>query len=416
MRQAGALLTSVILAKSLLTPSDIGTYEQLFFVQYAVSFFWITGLIQGLLTFYPRLAPERQASFVITAYLVLLGLSLAVTAGLFLWSRPLLDFLTGKPDLQFFHLFLLHLVLNLPTFLLEYTFLLQDRGREILWFGILSFGGALLVFGVPALAGWGLGPGFAGLIVLGAVKHIWLLREVLRGPWRPEGQAALMRQWLLLAAPLVAYAFLGGLIQTFSGWLVNWHYAGDETQFALFRYGAREFPVILALSEALNAALIPLAAQKGVQALPEIRHKTLRLMHMLFPVTILLMATSAWWFPLVFSEAFRGSIPVLNAFFLLAISRLVYPRAILIGLKDNQAVLIISLLEFLILAVSAYLLLPILGIRGVALATALAFWSEKALQLIRLKQRFGIAPDAYIPMRWWGFYSALMLAVFILMA
>ncbi len=413
MRQAGALLTSIILAKSLLPASEIGVYEQLFFVQYAVSFFWITGLIQGLLAFYPRLEESQRRSFLLTAYFVFLGLSAVVAGILFAGSRPILQVLTGKAELAYFSLFLAHLLLNLPTFLLEYTFLLQGRGREIWLFGLVSFGGAVLVVGIPALAGWGLGACMAGLVGLGVVKHTWLLLEVLRHkPRAPKAPKTLAMQWLLLSLPLVAYAFLGGLIQTFSGWAVNWYYAGDEVQFALFRYGAREFPVILAFSEALNAALIPLIAQQGRQALPEIRLKTLRLMHGLFPLTIVLLLSSRWWFTLVFSEDFRESIPVLNAFFLIAVSRLVFPRAILIGLQDNRAILGISVLELAILAAAAFWLLPIQGIQGVALATALAFWSEKALQMARLQWRFGISPDAYIPVFWWVVYSLALLAAY----
>ena len=413
MRQAAALLTSVVLAKSTLPAEQIGVYEQLFFVQYAISFFWVSGLIQALLSLYPGLETQQQGPLIGTAYTFLAALSILLSLFLYFGSGPVLSFLVGKTYLPFFPVFVLQLLLHLPTFLLEYLLLLQERGREIIWFGVFSFGGALLAIGVPVFAGFGLEGAFRCLVALGIAKHLWLLYEVgqVYQPYRAS--KSLLVPWLSLAVPLVAYAFLGGLIQAYGGWAVNHYFDGEEVPFAQFRFGAREFPLLLALSEALNAALIPLVASQGTGSFAEIRQKTLRLLHRVFPITILLLASSGWWFPLLFSKAFEGSIPVLNAFFFLAVTRLVFPRAILIGLRDNQALLLFSLLEFLVLAAGAALLLPRWGIQGVALATVLAFWVEKGLQVFRLKYRFGIPPSAYIPLRWWAGYSALLLLAYL---
>lgn len=412
MRQAAALLTSVVLAKSVLPVEEIGSYEQLFFVQYAVSFFWVSGLLQAFLSLYPPMEPWQKGPFIWTAYLVLALLSIFLFTTMYFGSKPLLQFLVGKPNLPFYTVFLLQLLLHLPTFLLEYLLLLQERGHAVLWFGAFSFGCAFIAIGGPVLGGWGLDVAFRYLVILGMVKHLWLLYEVARVGRPGRLSISLLQPWLSLAAPLIAYAFIGGLIQAYGGWAINRFYAGDGAQFALFRFGAREFPLLIALSEALNAALIPLVALRGKDTFQQIRQKTLRLMHLVFPVTIVLLATSRYWFPLAFSKTFDGSIPVLNAFFLLAISRLVFPRAILIGLRDNRAVLFFSILEFAVLVIATTLLLPKWGITGVALATVIAFWAEKGLQIARLKYRFGISPDTYMPLRWWAGYSALLLLAY----
>jgi len=348
----------------------------------------------------------------VTAYLVMLAISVLLTVLMYGGSKPLLYFLAGQGRLPYYTLFLFQQLLHLPTFLLEYLLLLQGRAQAITWFGALSFGGALLAIGIPILFGWGLEGIFLGFTLLGFAKHSWLLYEIsqLGGTWKAGWP--LVGPWLALAVPLIAYAFLGGLIQAYGGWSVNRYYAGDSAQFALFRYGAREFPLIIALSEALNAALVPIVAGRGEASFSEIRHKTLRLMHLVFPVSILLLASSQYWFTWIFSAGFKGSVPVLNAFFLLAISRVVFPRAILIGLKDNRAVLAFSILEFALLAIATVYLLPARGIQGVAIAIVIAFWVEKALQIARLKYRFGIDPGSYIPMAWWIGYSVLMLAVY----
>ncbi len=88
MRQAGALLVSVLLAQSALTPSEIGIYEQWMFVQYALSFFWVSGLVQGFLTHYHRVDPEKRADFAFSAYGTFWGATGVLVALLCFFGTP----------------------------------------------------------------------------------------------------------------------------------------------------------------------------------------------------------------------------------------------------------------------------------------------------------------------------------------
>ena len=121
-----------------------------------------------------------------------------------------------------------------------------------------------------------------------------------------------------------------------------------------------------------------------------------------------------YWFTWVFSAAFADSIPVFNAFLLILISRMLFPRTILIGLDANQAVFYFSLVELLLNVVLGFWLVVPFGLLGVAWATVIAYTADKLLLCLYLYYRFGIAPAAYTPVGWWGSYTLLLVIGYVL--
>lgn len=405
MRQGGILLGSVLLAKSPLSLLDIGHYEQYLYIQYACTFFWITGFIQAILSFYPTLDSDRQLVFLRTAYLVLMGLASITAVGL----AVIMQF-NERPTLPWLNLFVWTVGLNTPTYLIEYILLLRDRARPLVWYSILAACGTVGVVAVPICLGLGVYGILVGWIGLGVLKQVWLLLLLFGRNTSIYFSNTLLRPWFLLALPLIAYTLLGGLIPTLTGGMVHWFYNGDQEPFAVFRYGAREFPLTVALSDALSAALIPLLSKGVTEGASEVRNRAARLMHFLFPLSIVLILSSSWWFPKVFSTAFVESIPVFNCFLLIVSSRLIFSKSILIALKDNRAVLAFSIIELVLLVIIGFSALKMAGLPGLAGAVALVFTLEKGMQVARLYFRHGISPNAYLPLRWWFMYSSILVA------
>jgi len=413
LRQGAIILTAVLLAKSSLSTTEIGGYEQLLYINYAITFFWVSGLIQGLLTKYPDADAADRGAYLFNSFLLFFGVSLLFYVLLRVFAGPALQFFTGKPELDYYYIFLLYLLFNLPTYLVENYYLLLNRPHWIFYFGLFSFLGHLLVVLVPVFANWGFVYSFYGLVGLALCKFIWLLRLVQqrgRREWRPD----LLRGWLWLAAPLMGYAFIGGMLQTFDNWLVNYWYDGDEEKFAIFRYGARELPLALALASAFSSAMLPEVRKDLETALRAIRQKSLRLFHLLFPVSVVLLLSSDWLFPVVFNEAFEESIPIFDTFLLILSSRLIFSRTVLVGLQDNRMVLGISFLELLINIGSSLLLIRYLGLPGVAVGSIIAYSAEKALICLYLWRKYAIAVPRYTHLGWWGGYTGALLLIYLL--
>lgn len=278
-------MIAVLLAKSPLSTADIGIYEMLLYIGFTLTTFWVTGLMQGFLALYPQLPEEERPVFLFNAYLLFFFASSIVLA-LLLWGKTgVLLVLTGQDSLPFYELFAVFLWLNVPSYLVENFYLVLRKPRAILYFGLMAFGLQVLAVLVPVFLGFGLLWSFYALLALGVLKFVWLLALVAKRSAFHLNIAVAMR-WVWLSVPLMLYALMGSFNQSFDNWLVNFFYRGDEQAFAVFRYGARELPLALALANAFGSAMLPEVAANLEAALVAIREKSLKLFHLLFPLSI----------------------------------------------------------------------------------------------------------------------------------
>jgi len=412
LRQSGTIVTAVLLTKSSLSLEDIGTYETLLFIGYVLSFWWVSGLVQGLLSRFPHLQPDEQRRLLFSAYVVFLGISVGLFAIAEAFQPQLLMLLTGKSEVPYFGIFMLFTLLNFPTFLLENLLLLQEKPRQILAFGGFSFLGQVTAVIAPVFLGWDFRWSFIGLVIFAAIKHLWLLANVWQhSTWQINW--ALLRDWIVLSTPLILYALLGGFNTAFDNWLVNHHFDGDKEVFAIFRYGAQELPLTLAITGAFGTAMLPEVAKNLPLSLSAIKSKSLRLFHILFPLSIVIVLTDRWLFPLVFNEVFIASVDIFNVYLLILISRLVFSRPILVGLQANKEVLYISLIELAVNIGASLLLVPSYGLVGIAFGTLIAFTLEKILLCAYLYWRFRVPVQAYTDLRWFALYSVMLVSAFL---
>jgi O-antigen/teichoic acid export membrane protein len=186
--------------------------------------------------------------------------------------------------------------------------------------------------------------------------------------------------------------------------------------FAIFRYGAKEFPLVLLMANALSTAMTNEFSVKENQtaALKMLRNKTTRLMHLLFPVTIVFIVFSGWLYPRIFNENFASSAVIFNIYLLLIISRLLFPHSILIGLKKTKIIMYASVADLGVNIILSIAFIYFWGIEGVAFATLIAYAVQKIIWIIYIKRKLGILPNQYIPIFVWVVYSTITLAAFYL--
>ena len=385
----------------------------LLYIGFTLSTFWVTGLMQGFLAHYPQLPEEERPAFLFNAYLLFL-LSSSVVLALMLWGKAgVLLVLTGQPELPFYELFAVFLWLNVPSYLVENFYLVLQKPKAILHFGLFAFGLQVLAVLGPVFLGFGLLWSFYALLLLGFLKYAWLILLLVRwGAFKPDLKMAMY--WASLSVPLILYSLMGSFNQSFDNWLVNFQYGGDEQAFAIFRYGARELPLALALTNAFGSAMLPEVAANLDGALSAIREKSLKLFHLLFPLSILLALTSKWVFPLVFNEDFSASVLIFNIFLLVMVSRLIFSRTILVGLNANRMIFYFSLLELAFNVALSFALAPFFGMAGIAIGTVAAHSLEKVLLCWYLYRKFGIGIGQYTNMRWYLAYSTVLILSFVI--
>ncbi|MEM9849363.1 MAG: hypothetical protein AAF847_15870, partial [Bacteroidota bacterium] len=331
-KQLAVIGIAILLSKSGVDGAVIGNYEMLFFLMFAFTFFWVSGSLQGLLTQYPKLSENTQQQLLFQFFLFFTLMSGVIVLLLFFGQEQLVPVFTKRATLDHYTIFLVFLFFNIPTFLVEHIYLLQERAKGIVAFAAFSFGLQVIAVILPLYLGYDIDVSFLALVILSIIKYGWLL-IVLIPTARISWQLQPLFDTLKIAFPLILYALIGGFAQVFDSWLVNWYYEGAPEQFAIFRYGARELPLALAVAAAFSSSMLPKLVQQPDESITEIYTKSRLLFHLLFPLAIVAALFSEWLFPIILSPAFQESYAVFNVYLLILINRLLFPHTILISLK-----------------------------------------------------------------------------------
>jgi O-antigen/teichoic acid export membrane protein len=170
------------------------------------------------------------------------------------------------------------------------------------------------------------------------------------------------------------------------------------------------------LANGLSNAMLPEFSTRSrmKESLAKIKIKSERLMHFLFPSSMVMMLFTRWLFPRVFNPEYVRSADIFLVYLLLIIPRLVFPQTIVIGRKRTRIALIAAILELsLNIPLSLYLIRDY-GTVGVALATLIVYIIEKMFLMGYVWFKMKIRPSEYIPLKIYAIYSTLIIVLFVL--
>lgn len=411
LRLGALVLTSIVLAKSGLSTEEIGRYEMLMYMGTVMTLFWVIGLLQGIVPVYSRLEEGERRAFIFNQFLVFCALSLGLFGVLFFGKAWVLPLLTGVSHLPHYGVFCLFLLLNLPSFPVEYLYLLREQPRHIVGWGVVIFGLQVLAVWWPLQAGAGLGGSLAALAVLGGVKFVWTLGLVAH-----RGQATvrpdLIWHYLSFSWPLVLAVLVGNIIVLFDNWLVGWYYA-DEAVFALYRYGSRELPLATALATALGTAMIPRLTADLAAGMQELKVRSRRVMHLIFPLTAGLLFFTKPLFVLAFNADLAQAAPIFNIYLLLTASRVLLPNALVVAIGEPGVTFRWGLAELVVKVVLGFLFLHWWGLPGIAWSVVLAYWVEKIGLTWYLYRRHGLRTGEWLDVRLYLGYVLLLAGAYL---
>ncbi|MBI5218167.1 MAG: oligosaccharide flippase family protein [Bacteroidia bacterium] len=407
------LLISILFTKTHLSVKDIGIYEMLLFIAGAVSFFWISGLIQSFLPLYKNKQQGDKAKTpeIFNAFLLITFFSVAAFVFVSGFKTYILKYVNNSQEIPFYNLFAWYILLSNPANLIEYIYLLKNKAELIIQYGIVSFTLQLALVVLPVIMGYGLEWSIYGLIVISVVRLIWLLILI----WKYSGfefSFYFMKRHIKVGYPLILSALLSGSAQYIDDFLVSFFF--DNSKFAIFKYGAKQFPLVVLMANAFSNAMVPVIAAAATisTSLVILKQKSEKLMHILFPVTIVFLISSKWLYPVVFNHHFAESASIFNILLLLIISYMVFPQTILIGMKKTKLILIASFSELIVHIALSLILLHYWEILGIATATVIAYFFEKILLMGFCFFILKIKPAQYIPVKIYTVYSLLSLAAF----
>jgi O-antigen/teichoic acid export membrane protein len=415
LRFGTLLLISIVFTKSHLSAEAIGEYELFLFITALFCSFWINGLIQSFITLYKNnttfQSSEGRSPELFNAFILISFLSVLTILGFLIFKDPLSEAFTNSGTIPYFELILIYIFFSSPSFLIEYIYLLKSRPRLMLIYGLITFSLQFLLVSLPAVFGYDLETALQGLVLISVLRYLWLLLLLIKHS-RLSFSAGFIKEHIYYAYPLILSTLLGSSAIYVDGILVLNYF--DSSTFAIFRYGAKEFPLVLLMANALSTAMIAEFTAKDnlSKTLSSLKKRSAGLMHLLFPVSILFLMFSHWLYPRVFNPDFADSAVIFNIYLLLIISRLVFPHTILIGLKKTNMIMYASFAELVVNVSLSIIFIRYWGLEGIAFATVIAFAVQKIIWMIYNNRILGISPKDYIPIKVLALYSLITLTVF----
>ena len=305
----------------------------------------------------------------------------------------------------------LYLVLFAPSTLVEYWYVITDQAKKLVRYGLVAFTFQILAVGIPVICGLGVKGAIWGMIAAGGFRMGWMIIILVK-----NGDFTLSfpfwKKYLNLGTPIILSVLLSGSAQYVNGFIVSAKF--DPSVFAIFRYGARELPLVALLAHALSNAIIPSITRDGPAAgLKQLRERSSRMASWMFPLTIFLVLSAYFLFPAVYGHNFLESAGVFNLFLLLITSRLLFPQTVLLALQKTRILMTASLLELIVNIGLSLLLVQIWGIRGVALATVIAYYFERAFLMTYTRVVIGIPAGQYMAVRKHFTWTAILLVMYL---
>lgn len=414
-RFGSLFLIGIILVRCYST-TDIGLYETIIFIAGAVSFFWLWGILQTFISLSPETIETKEnrkyknkAYF--NAFILLLIFSMLTVLFLVVFKHSISHFLNDNKELPFFKWLLLYILFSSPANLTEYIYLDLHKPKHIIVYSIISNGIQFAFLALPALLGNPMESTIMFLVLANVLKFIWLIILISKHGYFSI-DIKFIKQNLYLAAPIIGSSILSGSGPYIDGLIITHYY--DSATFAIFRYGAREFPLAVILTNALSNSLIPEFYSSGLEAsVHKLHEQTKKLMHLIFPLTIFFLLTSKWFYIYLFSPDFLMSARIFNIYLLLTIPRFIAPNTILLGLKNTKPIFWVSFIEIITNIAASLILVQFWGVAGVVFGTVISYVVERLLFVIITKQKYNITFKEYIPQKIFFVYSVFTIIAYI---
>ena len=398
---------ALVLAHSGLDITEIGVYEGLAFLGYLLTFAWVNALGTAYLRVRQDSAhPGRWLIFYLLVALIL-GLLVCLAFGYGLRGLSTL-FLNGTP-LKYglpYGCFVLGLAAG---YVVEQEAIADQAGRRLLLYSASSYGLQSALFAVPLLAGYSLFVALWLLALSSIYRLIWVYWRYVRVSDTQPPIASERTRWANSATYLLAYGSAAMLVTIVDAWLVTWGRSEPESALALWRYGARELPLLGGIVAGLTASAMAEHGGSIAKTAEQLRRRSGRLLLPVVGLACALALSARWWWPLAFGDQLYPAHAVFSLLLLIVPTRLVLTQALLVSLDLERVLLGTALVEAVINVAVSLALLPSLGLLGVAIGTVTAYTFERLSYMYQLRRR-GISPQQYVALGPW-FAASLVLAV-----
>lgn len=405
------ILLSIILVKLSFTTFETSYFELFLFIVNILTFFWISGIGNSILTYFPRLEVSQQKGFFQSAFFLLQTLGLI--ASLIFFAFDGFSIFSGYNGNNTILMVSIYIFLYSPTVLVELSYILAEKRKSLINYALLSYLSQLMIISLTAYFYQNINAVFISLIIWILGRWLWTIKEVFSVSLRAHTFSyKTNKDFIIFSLPIIVHILFSNSSEFIDGILVERFFPSD--QFSLFRYGAREFPLILVLVGALRTAMIPAAVRNSIKAAAEIRSSINQLMHIFFPLAIVLTFSSRQIYIFFYNQDYAYSAVLFNIYLLTITSRVILAEVFIYASGRNRVFMLVSFLEVIFNITLSLILLRWFGLAGIALASFFAFSLSKAYLGYYVKKYLGVKMNEYINIRTYIIYSALLISSFLI--
>lgn len=387
----------------------VAIYELIFFAAHLLSFAWSTGVNNALLAYFPTLEGAKKKVLLFNVMLLMFTFSIVIAAIFWIFQAQIMNGLTDHANLPYADWIILFLICSPSSILVQAIYLLSNEPHKITRYTHWIFTLQLIIVTIAILAIGSVKALVIGITLWSVIKFLYLI-WISKKYTLYKFDFNLYRVFLWFALPLIFQFVLSNGMEYVDGIIVNQYF--EVSSFPVFRYGAKELPITIILVISLTSAMIPLAVQNLKGTLAQIKERTRKLMHILFPLSSLLILVSPYLYQWIYSSAYIASAQLFNIYLLILLARIILPQVILYAQQRNGVILFFTMLELLLnVGLSIWWTEP-LGLAGIAYATVIANIFYSLMLTIYAHLTLGVKPSAYIPIRTYLVYVTMLLAVF----
>lgn len=409
VRYVVSFIVSVIMVRSLLPQADLGRYELLAFIITSISSFWINGIKNAIISYYNHATEDKKQKLPYTAFLLLSAI--ALLSGLVICIFPIILKFFGAESLRpYLGCIVTYLFFFATLPLIDTIFLLQKSSKKLFIYTHWSQLGFLIITLLTAILSPTLNSFLFALVLWAGMRWIYLVFVVL-WPFSWHIDRHLIYVFGMFSFPLILNMVLGSLMDMIDGWFVSRYFSTDF--FPVFRYGAREMPLSSLLFGSLSLAMIPLLTE-DMANLSILKAKATRHMHLLAPLSLILMIISPFMFVWFYGNAYQESAYIFNIYLLIMISRVMMPQTICFAKHQHAVIIWSGIVEIIANIVLSYWWLQYWGFYGLAAGTIIAFSIQKVVLIIYNYRKNGIGLTEYVAIKPFLIYSILLIITFFL--
>lgn len=408
-RYITSLLLSIIMVKSALPSEQLGYYEMILFIIVSLSSAWSSGINNGVFSLYKKMTNDEKLNLPYNFVIVLAVLSFIFALVIILFKGTISTTFTSIDNLPRLEWGAVYLFFSVPLIAIEGIKFLNNQYKKLTIYTLVTQLSILIVFIIVAMLRPSLDMFLLVLILWSAIKWIYLMFMV--EIWKIKAfDFQFSKKIFQYSTPLILTMIFAMGMDIVDGIFVGHYFSPDY--FSVFRYGAREMPLSALLLSSLSVALIP-QINLSQDSHDNLKRRTTQLLHILYPLSFVLMIVSPYVFPIFYSDMYKDSAYIFNIYLLILMSRILLPQTFTMALQKHNVILVSSILELLLNIILSFWFINIWGVYGLAMATVIAYFFQKVFLMFYNQKYLGIRLSSYINWNYYLFYNIILILLFI---